>query len=326
MATINTKIESLKVSGQSLAATLSSTNAQAKFEIMLDGWGKWREVSKTFTLNDLNPGDRMLSARSYSRKGVPDATPATRTFTVLAPEEPPPPPPPPPTSGGLTPGDLPLLKALNRKEDWNADVTAGPGRITNEGGTNTIRYFQPSDGERTELQVHRPEDGGVPAHGYEAFYDAEIMLPSGPILHPWGWNTCWQIHGNNNAGYTGGLSISTGSEILHWRIKGGRQLSTSGSHEYDYDSDHVPMQKMIRGQWHRVRWHALWTDKTVGFCRVQMDNGPITERKSIPTASNIADVQMFRHGWYPHVHEVDERGPLDLYTRNTKVYGKPHPV
>jgi len=316
----NTTIDNLLVSGRTMTARFSSTNTQARYEAMLDGWAKFKPVDNPATFTDLNPGTRTLTVRAISRKGVADPTPATKQFVIQA-ETPPPPPP----SGELNPG-LPLLKALNRKEDWNAVLEEGPGRITNEGGTNTIRYFQPSDGERTELQVHRPEDGGVPAHGYEAFYDAEIMLPNGPILHPWGWNTCWQIHGNNAAGYTGGLSIQTGSEILHWRIKGGRQLSTTGSHEYDYDSDHVPMQKMIRGQWHRVRWHALWTDKTVGFCRVQMDNGPITERKSIPTASNIADVQMFRHGWYPHTGDVDERGPLDLYTRNTKIYGKPHPV
>jgi hypothetical protein len=236
----------------------------------------------------------------------------------------------PPTSDA--PFGLPLIKRLNKTSDWDSVLTEAPGSSITNQPDGSIRIWQPDDGERTELQVHKPADGGVPSHGYEAFYTWEFKISPSTQLYS-GHNTISQFHGNNNAGYTGGMVVAEDRppEKLRLRVKGGEQLSTSGSHRYEYESDRgdyaVPDAQLTttafqRGVWNKVEYHVLWTDKWNGFAKMRFNGGPWFGVDNVPTASDIADVQMFRVGWYPGSDNVPSGG-LEMFVRNVAVYGKP---
>jgi len=235
-----------------------------------------------------------------------------------------------------TPGDthfgLPLIKKLYRTSDWNQLLKQAPGSSITDQPDGSIRLFQPGGGERTELTVYRPEDGGVPSHGYEAFYTWEFMIPPSTRLYN-GHNTISQFHGNNQAGYTGGMVIDEDRppERLILRVKGGTELNKQGSHRYEFESDRgayaVPESQMAstpfqRGVWNKIEYHVLWTTQWNGYAYMRFNGGPWFGVKNVPTSSNVADVQMFRVGWYPGGDPVPPGG-LEMFVRNTAVYGKP---
>jgi hypothetical protein len=322
----NTTIESLLVDGQKVIARFSSTNSQAKYEAKLDGWFNWKAVPNPATFSDLNPGNRTLYVRAISRKGIADPTPAAKQFTIQATEPPPPPPPsdPPPT-------DLPLVAMLDTVAKWSSVLNEAPNStITNvsRDGQPALRLYQPGDGERTELQFVDKRIGD----GVEALYRWECLVPGYvklPDLNDD--NIINQQHGNYNAGFTGGLSIRLPSNKIAVRVKGGQQLSTSGSHRYEYESDgkngKPPVPEgadefgvFTRDVWHRIDYRVKWSTEWNGYVYCTMDGGPPASIKNVPTFSKVSDAMMTRVGWYPT--NGDTNGPLEMFVRKFQVFAK----
>lgn len=325
MATVNTKIESLKVDGQSAIARFSSTNPQSKFEVKLDGWAKWRASGSTYEFSNLTPGARTLQVRSFSRKGVADPSPATREFVIegAAPQ-----PEPEPPNGDV---DLPLLHTLDTKAKWDAEgailIEAPGSSITDvtKDGRKAIRIFQGQAGERVETQLYDERIGD----GVEALYTWGLWLPSSlrwPKTNDD--NTVNQMHGNNQAGYTGGISIRHPSEKIAVRVKGGEELSKAGSHRYEYESDGKGDSPAVadgadefgvfqRDRWNEIHYHVRWSSEWDGFVRCSLNGGPLCVIEDVPTFSKVADVMMTRTGFYPG---GAINGPLEMFVADFKVY------
>jgi hypothetical protein len=323
MATINTKITSLEVTGASVKAAFTSSNkSNPKFEAKLDGWDKWKVVTSPATFGPLDPGERTLSVRSYNRRGVADSTPATRTFTIVSIPDPDPDPDPDPTPDPVT--ELPLLKTFSKVEDWSAKLIEGTssGKITNE-PDGTIRFYAGSGPvERVELQM----TGAVGAIPSERIYDWSLYVPSSVALSNNDWyHTLAQFHGNNQAGYTGGVGVTPqgkdpkgeGVERLMLRILGGKVTDPSGNRSYEYEKD-IPLVPFKRNTWHHVRYHVRWSKVKDGFAKLWIDGQQLVDISAIPTASDWASGQMIRCGWYPQSDTTN----YDMKIKDYKVYGK----
>jgi hypothetical protein len=237
--------------------------------------------------------------------------------------------PPPPTDDFP---NLPLIAELFTVDDWNSVLDIAPGSMITDESGGRIHFYQPGDGERTEVQVHQDPSGGVNSHGFEAIYVWDFLIPASLDWHDPNHNIINQMHGNNNAGYTGGIRVLTDTEEIEVAIKGGIQTDSSGSHRYEFEYDQganaLPEGATIFGQLerdtrHTIHYHAHWTDKWDGFIRVQLDDNPIVEIYDVPTSSNIADTQMFRLGFYPGSDSVP--GPLNMDVWDTTVYGQAVP-
>lgn len=298
-----------------------SSNEPGQFEARMDG-GAWAATASPKTYAALAIGEHTFEVRAVDAVGNVDATPASRTFTVEA---------------VSAPTDLPLLAELDTTGDWNSVLDTAPGSVienVTKDGEAAIRLWQPDDGERTELQVHQEDDGGVPSHGYETFYTWEFQIPSPTTLYAGDVTIC-QWHGDNQAGYTGGLVIyaTRGPEKLWLRVKGGVQTSAAGSHRYTWESDRgdhaIDDADMLtaafsRDVWNLVEYHVHWTDQGDGFARLRFNGGSWIGPLVYATSSNIADTQMFRVGWYPGSDPVPASG-LEMFVRRTKVYGRAVP-
>lgn len=316
---LETKILSLTVEGNSAIAKVYSTNRNSYFEYMLDGWTKWkRSDSNVINFVDLNEGNRTLLVRSFNKQGIADSTPAQRDFVIEKAPDPDPPPYDPHQGMGL-------YRSLDTVSDWDSNVTAAPGAtVTNvvKDGQQAIRFYKPNGGERNELQVY---DERLNPHS-EALYEWEVFVPNNIVLDDDDFTICQQ-HGNNQAGYTGGIKISTepNGEEACVSVKGGKRLSASGSQRYEYELNGKGdgavqgpdrFGQIKRDTWHKVSYHCLWRTDWTGFVRCQLDNGPVLEVKDVPTASEVADVQMFRLGWYSSGYPK----PLDMYVRKASIW------
>lgn len=336
MATVNTKIQNLTITDGVLTAKLVSTNAASpNFEVKLDGWEKWKPASADLRLGPLETGDRTLEARSYSKRGVVDSTPAVARFSIAAP--PPPPPPPPPELAPEIPAGMRLVKKLARTEDWNSVLDTAPGSVienVTKDGRPAIRLYQPREGERTEVQVHRPEDGGLESNeGIEAYYFWWLFITGQSRLYDDPATIC-QFHGNNNAGYTGGIVIGEPRppEELVLRVKGGTQTSAAGSHRYTYESDRgdhaVPQAQMTtepfkRDVWNLLEYKVKWTVAPTGYALLRLNGSEwVGIEDNYATASNIADVQMTRVGWYPGTGTPIAAPGLEMFVSDFSVYRK----
>lgn len=240
---------------------------------------------------------------------------------------------------GGPPGALPLLAELDQVADWSSALATAPGSVienVTKDGEAAIRLYQPGDGERTELTGYMGagndmSEGGVPSHGFEAFYTWEFLIPATSGLYDED-VTVTQWHGDNNAGYTGGLVIYNAvrpPEKLWLRVKGGVQTDPSGSHRYTYESDRgvhaIPDSDMLtsafsRDVWNLVEYHVHWTDQADGFARLRFNGGPWIGPTAYATASNLSEDQMFRLGWYPGSDPIDSN--LEMFVRRTQVYGQ----
>jgi len=240
---------------------------------------------------------------------------------VAALEPPPPPPPPPPPTGQKWKQFL-LLDTVAKWAANGGVLTEAPGSTITaetEGGLPFIRLSQPKAGERCELQVFRRE---LTPHSLVR-YSWWFRIPEGTLLPKRGDdNTICQQHGNNNAGYTGGITIREPTNRIAVRVKGGEQLSSAGSHRYEYESDRgihaVPegsdeFGTVTYGEWHQIVYEAKWSTEWDGYVRCSLDGGPVTEIANVPTMSEIADVVMGRVGWYPG---GAIRGPLVMDVKN----------
>lgn len=208
---------------------------------------------------------------------------------------------------------------------WDTTLAVASGSSITNQADGSIRFYQPNAGERTELQIHKPEHGALASTGSEGIYEWEVKIPAAVAWYTGDDHTICQQHGNNNAGYTGGLVVRAG-EVIAVRVKGGTELTTTGAHRYEYESDRGPYAVpdgadefgvLTRGVWHRVRYHARWRTDWTGFVRMQLDDGPITEIRNVPTASKTASVQMFRLGFYPG--GAAQTTALEMFVRNVSI-------
>lgn len=216
-----------------------------------------------------------------------------------------------------------LIHALNRVSDWDGVLDRAPGStITNvtRDGQPAIRFYQPRTGERCELQLF--DEALTPQT--EARYSWEFLIPGYVKLGPDN-NLISQQHGSEGAGFTGGIVIREPSQKIAVRVKGGERLSASGSQRYEYESNGKGPGSVVvpdefgtvqRDRWHRVDYWAKWSTEWDGFVRCRLDDGPVLAIEGVPTASKIAEVQMFRLGWYTN----DELAtPLELFVRDVKI-------
>lgn len=305
MATVNTRIESLNVSGSSMTAKFSSTNSQAKYEAKLDGWAKWKSVDNPATFNDLQSGQRTLYVRSLSRKGVPDPSPAVRQFVISAPTpEPEPEPEPQPEPDGE------LLFAPKSSQDWNARlIERFPGATITDPEPGVTRFWIPGpadmDGGRCEVQAHG--SNALDSQGGEGTYEGEFWIPGGIELsqqHSKDFNTISQFHGDNNPGYTGGLAVVYGTERLVLRIM---------DDEHDLD-----LGKIERDAWNHVRMDVKWSSSS-GYQSASLNGAAEVGKTGVRTSAPVSDKQMFRVGLYPR---SVERTGMDLRWRNVRVYAR----
>jgi len=308
----NTTIENILVDGQQVTARFSSTNSQAKYEAMLDGWLNWKAVPNPATFSDVNPGTRTLTVRAISRKGVADPTPATKQFVVAATTpEPPPPPPPPPTSGWK-----PKWSAA-KIADWDTKlIELYPATITDT--SNGTRLFIPGPdqhraGGRCELQSHRDEHGGCAIPGKQA-YEWEVFIPASTKLSTAttnGNNTICQLHADVSS-YTGGVSVRPNGDIVV-RSGGGKWVGP-GTNQYASMVE-VVFGKLPRDSFHRIRVEANWQKDSSGWIRASLDGGAWFGKSAVATAPATSSNQMFRVGWYP---AADLPGNQEMIVRNVK--------
>jgi hypothetical protein len=298
----NTMIENILVDGQKAIAQFSSTNSQAKYEAMLDGWANWKPVPNPATFSGLNPGTRTLTVRAISRKGIPDSTPATKQFLIEAPA-----PPPPPQSNWQT------VKTLSKVSDWSATLIEGLDGASITDVAGDVRYFipGPQDGERCETQTYFGKEGQLCAYDYSFVIPSTTKLSMAYPNDPK--NIITQHHGDKNAGYTGGVSVYPDGRIS-LRIKGGHEQSMSGSHPYEYE-DEIFFGQFHRDTRHKVRLEIKW-HRDSGAARAQIDGGAWQGVIGVPTwplgdSDNDPTTQiMYRHGWYPQGHTV--QGNMDI--------------
>lgn len=307
-----TRIASLEVDGQSIWAVLDSYNTVSpNFEIKLDTWSTWQRWTNPVVLGNIAPGQRTLYARSYNKKGRVDISPASKQFTIAEVVTPPP----------VT--ELPLIKAFPKVENWNSRLIEGTttGRITNE-SDGSIRFYAGNGPiERVEVQA----TGSVGLIPSERIYDWSLYVPKSVVLSNNDWyHTLAQTHGNNQAGYTGGVGVTPagkdpkgeGKERLMLRLAGGKVTNPAGNRSYEYEND-IPLIPFTRDSWINVRYHVRWSKLKDGFAKFYVNGQQLVNISNIPTASEWASGQMIRCGWYPQTQAT-----YDMKIKNYKVYGR----
>lgn len=205
--------------------------------------------------------------------------------------------------------------ALATVAAWDAKlIESYTGSITDTSNGIRFQVAGPASkpGGRVELQSHRPEHGGAPipseqAYEWEFLIPGHVQLSSGRSDDN---NTICQIHGNNNAKYTGGISVRPNGEVV-LRNSGGRYLGPGNTYEF---MRAITFGTFQRDRWHKVRIEADWQQTKTGYIRARLDNGQWFGVENAATASEIADSQMFRLGFYPA--DVPGASGLEMLARN----------
>jgi hypothetical protein len=259
------------------------------------------------------PGKRTNYARASARKTL------AAIDAVIAGETPEPVPP------DAAPFGLPLVFAPTKLSDWKEILHERySGAITNpQPGRFHVHIDGPADLDGGRMEMHEMDwpGGGLPI-GAEGYYEWLIRVPSGIRFHPRPeGNTCHQAHGDEKSHYTGGTTIvspngEAGEEWFAIRVSGG---TWKGGNEYSYMSGPVRLGALQRGRFHRIGWHVRWSAKPDGFVHGYLDGKLGVRLDGIPSASELADTQMFRLGAYPR--EV-YAGGLDLDYDEVRVYGR----
>lgn len=237
----------------------------------------------------------------------------------------PPPPPPPPPSPSPTDG-MRVVFAPQGPADWKARlVERYVGGFELVDGWTEVWGSGPASlpGGRIELQ---DTGRGGAAPGTERYYEMEFYLAAGIALigRPGeGFVTFNQFHGNDaldpqelGAGYTGGLALIAGTDKLVARVRGGKRLSTAGSHGYASEHE-FEFGQLKRDTVHRIGWHCRWSHSGDGFVRAYLDGKLGGKVEGVATMSEVANNQMFRVGAYPH--GIAASGLLFRY-RNVRVW------
>jgi hypothetical protein len=229
-----------------------------------------------------------------------------------------PPDPLPPADPDPTPDVIwTTVRTLGKPEDWRVkliEAFAGAS-ITAVGGDT--RFWLPGpqkgSGGRVELQDYHGKEGQLCAYEYSFVIPSRTRLQTDAFKSS-PKNIISQHHGDKDAGYTGGVSVYPDGGIS-LRIKGGSEISMSGSHPYAYENE-LFFGEFERDTRHTVRLEILWARK-YGEARARLDSGRWAELSGVPTwpigeADGVPTTQiMYRQGWYPQGGIVE--GDLEIF-------------
>lgn len=228
-------------------------------------------------------------------------------------------PPPPPEREWRT------VKVARTVSDWKPPLISIPGAtITDDklpDGTPATRFSVPGPGDyggdsRCELQIAPAGNEGERwAYEWGIYVAKQTVIPTA-FDKP---TVVAQHHGNNQAGYGGGTSLDR-DNTLWARIRGGHELSLSGSHDYEYEKD-AAIGQIQRDRLHTIRLEILWhrehgeyralLDGKLGVNLTDIPTWPLGDKDGDPT-DNI----MFRTGLYPQAGKVT--GPMEMFTTPCK--------
>lgn len=292
----------------------TSSEPASTFEVKMDS-GDWQTATSPKVYTGLSDGAHTFQVRATDPSGNTDATPASQSFTI---------------DTGIPPTEWSLIRDLGTVNQWDGVLDTAPGSsITNV--SDYIYIYQPNQGERCELQVNdaRLSEGAICRYTWDLYVTSDTEIdPTGS-----GTDTVSQQHGNNQAGYGGGLTMRASDDELILRVKGGTRLSSSGSQRYEYESDgngggadglgigtaepasNVECGTITRDTWHTIQVEAKWEKDWTGYVYVTVDGGDPVGVEDVPTFCSPSDRQLFRVGWYSSGGPV----PKKMRVRDCKI-------
>jgi hypothetical protein len=243
----------------------------------------------------------------------------------LAEATPDPPTPIPPTipTGMPGPPQAPpgwrTVKTLAKRADWNSVLIEAFSGASITDTSQGLRVWVPgpqtADGGRAEVQAYHGVEGQKTAYEYGILIPQSTVLSNAYPNAPK--NLLAQHHGDQAAGFTGGVSVYPNGQIS-LRVKGGNELSLAGSHPYQYENEVIfgSAGAINRGVWHRIRIEVLW-HRSDGWARARLNDGLWYGVDGVPTwplgnADGVPTTKiMYRHGLYPQGGIV--QGPMEVY-------------
>jgi hypothetical protein len=206
-------------------------------------------------------------------------------------------------------------------EDYvGASITAVPD--------DELRFWipGPQDGTRCETQAYHGTENTYCSYEWGFRIPSHVTLSTEDTdVHN---NTICQTHADKNAGYTGGVVIRPNGQVAG-RVRGGHELSMSGSHQYEYQSeDELGPEGIVFGEFerdvtHNIRIETYW-HRTSGWSRFRLDDGDYVGVEGVPTwpIGDLDGVEstkiMFRLGWYPQTGWVESPTGLEMFTTPLK--------
>lgn len=294
--------------------TFTSSEPSSTFETKMDS-GAWTVSTSPKVYSGLADGAHTFQVRAIDSSGNTDASAASQAFTI---------------DTSIPPTAWTEIRDLSTYQGWDGILDTAPGSsITNV--SDYIYIYQPNQGERCELQVN---DGAL-GEGAICRYTWDVYITSDTVLDTSGsgQDTISQQHGNNQAGYGGGLTVRASDNELILRVKGGTRLSASGSQRYEYESDgngggadglgigtaepasNVECGTITRDTWHTIQVEAKWEKDWTGYVYVTLNGGDPVGVEDVPTFCSPSDRQLFRVGWYSSGGPV----PKKMRVRDCKI-------
>lgn len=221
--------------------------------------------------------------------------------------------------------DWRTVQVNERRSDWKSTLISIPGATLIDStlpstDTPALRYYVPQGdhGGDSRCEVQEQPAG---LEGEWRAYEWGLWVPRSFVV-PTAYNqptVVSQHHGNNQAGYGGGTSLDR-DNTLWARIRGGHELSLSGSHDYEYEKD-AAIGQIQRDRLHTIRLEILWhrehgeyralLDGKLGVNLTDIPTWPLGDKDGDPT-DNI----MWRLGLYPQGGRV--AGPMEMWTTPCK--------
>ena len=293
--------------------TFTSSEPSSTFETKMDS-DEWEAATSPKVYSDLADGAHAFQVRATDAAGNTDASPASQAFTIDT----------------SIPPIWTQIRDLSSYEQWDGVLDSAPGSSITD-VSDYIYIYQPNQGERCELQVNdgRLIEGAICRYTWDVYITSDTVLDSSGS----GQDTICQQHGNNQAGYGGGLTIRESDDELILRVKGGTRLSESGAQRYEYESDgngggadglgigtaepaeNVECGTITRDTWHTIQVEALWSKEWTGYVYVTLNDGDPVGVEDVPTFCSPSDRQLFRVGWYSSGGPV----PKKMRVRDCKI-------
>lgn len=294
--------------------TFTSSEPSSTFETKMDA-GAWEVSSSPKVYSGLADGAHTFQVRAIDAASNVDASPASQSFTI---------------DTAIPPTAWTQIRDLSSYHDWDGILATAPGSSITD-VSDYIYVNQPNQGERCEMQVNdgRLAEGAICRYTWDVYITSDTVIDSSGS----GTDTICQQHGNNQAGYGGGLTVRASDNELILRVKGGTRLSASGSQRYEYESDgngggadglgigtaepaaNVECGTITRDTYHTIQVEALWAKDWTGYVYVTLDGGDPVGVEDVPTFCSPSDRQLFRCGWYSSGGPV----PKKMRVRNGQI-------